>query len=235
MSPDSRAGPIDEWAKDYAAGTAFAGEKPWDELYRGTTDREFVVRREVREDDVVTVLYEAGVTSVDSGERSTQHGVAVYYLRGEKVVAVEFTSLEGESYDLAVAGQVADVATTAAGLAAGFSEGNPALSGAASPAGLAVLLAVKVALARSADDEPVHQCIASRQVTAGFGWGAAAWNVGLMLGGPALGLAGALAVGTYTFDRFEALRYCALHKLAHGPARPRRPLPDLFAHWESQG
>jgi len=74
--------------------------------------------------------------------------------------------------DPALAGQGADIATTAAGLAAGLQEANPIVAGAAP-----VAVALKLGLGEYAETLPVGDCHALKDGLATFGWGAAGWNL----------------------------------------------------------
>jgi hypothetical protein len=216
----SQAGPLEDWAGQWKAGTVFNKYEDYADLYATTTDREFITRKQVRDGDLIIALYEASVLTVKSGQRDVEHGVAVFYLRDGRIVGEEHVKLEDSTFDLALTGQIADVASTAVGLAAGFAEGNPVMAGAAgSPGGLVVMLAMKVGLASYADNGPLQECVDVKRVAAGFGWGAAAWNLGLLAGGPVVGLVGGLGSAFFTSDRKSALRTCALLKLKNGPSR----------------
>lgn len=79
-------------------------------------------------------------------------------------------------------GQLADSATTAIALEAGFSEGNPVFHGAGWP----VIAGVKLGLTQVAKVLPEPYCSKSLFGFTVTGFGAAIWNFGVMLGsGPA--------------------------------------------------
>jgi SnoaL-like protein len=208
---------VAEWAEQYREGSALTQFDAYRTLYRTTTDRHFVAQRQVRHGDAVVVLYEGSLTLRETGQRVEERGIAVFYLKDEKVAAVDTTLVDEEAFDLAVAGQAADVASTAIALAAGFAEANPLFAGATSPAGLLGMLALKVGYANHANDASMQECIDAKRWASIFGWAAAGWNLGLLAAGPAGGLvAGGIAAWT-TSGRSPAVRSCAMHRLARGP------------------
>jgi len=208
---------VAEWAEQYREGTALTQFEAYRDLYRTTTDRQFVAQRQVRQGDAVVVLYQGSLTLRETGQRVDERGIAVFYLKEENVAAVDTTLVDEEAFDLAVAGQAADVASTAIALAAGFTEANPLFAGATSPAGLLGMFALKVGYANHANDASMQECIDAKRWASIFGWAAAGWNLGLVAAGPAGGLvAGGLAAWK-TSDRSPAVRSCAMHRLARGP------------------
>lgn len=79
-------------------------------------------------------------------------------------------------------GQLADSATTAVALEAGFSEGNPVFNGAGWP----IIAGVKLGVTQVVKVLPEPYCSSSLFGLTITGFGAAIWNVGTMLGsGPA--------------------------------------------------
>ncbi len=78
--------------------------------------------------------------------------------------------------------QIADVATTAFAMHDGFIEGNPLMSGLS----IGEMAAVKIGLTQAVKFLPVPHCTAALWGLTASGYGAAIWNVGVMLGsGPA--------------------------------------------------
>lgn len=78
--------------------------------------------------------------------------------------------------------QIADGATTWVALSNGFAEANPLLSGLSGPA----ILAVKVGVTQAVKQTPTTICEPGLMGLTVAGYGAAAWNIGVMAGsGPA--------------------------------------------------
>ena len=111
---------------------------------------------------------------------------------------------EGLGRDLALEGQLADVATTLGGLTQGFVEANPM--------GYAVLPVKWVAL-EATNEMRMIDCVAARQALAATGWGAAGWNLAVIAGHQPLGIVAALVAATAAWDRGSAVRTCALNRL----------------------
>ena len=88
--------------------------------------------------------------------------------------------------DHALAGQSADIATTAAGLATGLQEANPIVAGVAP-----VAVALKLGLGEYAETLPAGDCHALKDSLATVGWGAAGWNLCTIA---AVGSGGAAAI-----------------------------------------
>lgn len=204
---------LEEWGRGYTDGTSFADQYDYARLYATTSDREIRFVNHVVEGDAVITLYEAKNMDTGTGEARTERGVAVFHFKDGKPYVEEHASVTAHEFDLGVTGQLADVGTTAAGLAQGFAEGNPALSGLGS-AGMAGAGVLKIWMAKRADNYGIIDCIAWKQTTAGFGWGAAVWNVGVLAAlNPMVGAVAGIAAAMYTSDRQNAMRTCALAKL----------------------
>ncbi|HSN19305.1 MAG TPA: hypothetical protein VLS49_01420 [Usitatibacter sp.] len=204
---------LEAWAKGYREGTAFASQRDYAQHYAASRDRDIRFAKKVVEADAIITLYEARSVDKETGKPWNEQGVAVFYFKDGTPYVEEHAALSTHQFDLGVAGQAADVGTTAAGLAHGFSEGNPALSS-LGPAGMAGVGALKVWMAHRANGYPIVDCIAWKQTSAAFGWGAAAWNVGVLAAvNPVIGAVAGLATAFYTSDRHDALRACALAKL----------------------
>lgn len=211
----AHATPLEAWAEEWKAGTALPDHPDYQDVYETTREREFRVLAQVQDGDVILALYELELTTKATGVRVLERGVAAFYLRDDRVVATEHVVLEGGGVDPALVGQAADAATTAAGLAAGLAEGNPAVAGlVSSPAGLVAFAALKLGLAKAAGYLPFQDCIEAKRTLAGMGWAAAAWNVAAMVANPAAGIAAALVAWFVTTDRAPAMRACALAKVA---------------------
>lgn len=104
-------------------------------------------------------------------------------------------------------GQLADSATTAIGLEAGFSEGNPLFHGPSWP----VIASVKLGVTQVAKVLPEPYCSGALFGLTATGFGAAIWNFGVMLGsGPAaLPFVGAMLFHFWEPWRMDAVQDCA--------------------------
>ena len=167
---------MDEYARLHAEGTLFPESRKLDHWREHTSERsiEFWNIQE-REDGRITAIFrERGLLD---GVPAEAHGVIMVWHEDGKPTTAEWALIEPAEFDLAVAGQVADVATTAIGLAAGFSEANPL--GAA-------ILPIKVAVHYASKDMDLRNCVETRTAMGAIGWGAAAANIAVLAGaGPA--------------------------------------------------
>jgi hypothetical protein len=117
----------------------------------------------------------------------------------------EWVEVHPGMVDPALTGQAADIATTGAGLAMGFSEANP-IANAAGP----IVLALKLSMSHYAETLPEQDCMALKDGLTTVGWGAAGWNACVMVGGATSGaglipcLATAVIAGHVASGRGEA-------------------------------
>jgi hypothetical protein len=89
--------------------------------------------------------------------------------------------------------QLADVATTALAMSQGAVEGNPLMAG----FGIGEMAAIKIGLTQAAKFFPEPYCEATLWSLTALGYGAAIWNVGVVLGsGPAALPVAALLIWT---------------------------------------
>lgn len=104
--------------------------------------------------------------------------------------------------------QLADSWTTAMGMEAGFSEGNPVFHGAGWP----VIAATKFGVTQAVKLTPEPVCSTGLFALTVTGIGAAAWNIGVMLGCglAALPVAGAIIWSNWDVWRNDAVRDCAV-------------------------
>lgn len=204
----SNAGIVEDFAQDYKDGKAFADEPYWAWEYQYTTDRSITFGPQVLDPDAIIATYEKRRTL--DGVEEIERGIAALYVRDGKVYHLERSPTEG--VDLALTGQMADIGTTAAGMAAGFAEANPVIAG-AGPVGLAAIIGLKMWASQSMNDLPLLSCIGEKQSVSQIGWSLSAWNLGALLIHPAAGLAMAAIAMTYADDRQAAFRACALAKL----------------------
>lgn len=112
--------------------------------------------------DRTTAFYRTNVT-VD-GVQQDSYGVIELTPDG----GYTYRGINPASYDLAVAGQLADVGTTAVGLANGFAEANPL--------GIAIL-PLKYGLHKYSQSLNLAECVDVRTGMGVFGWGAAGMNI----------------------------------------------------------
>lgn len=103
----------------------------------------------------------------------------------------------------ALMGQGADGATTVAGMASGFAEGNPLLAGMSGPAIAAVKIGSTLAIQKNAG---LNYCTAASTSLAGAGWGAGAWNLALLVHHAAAIVP--VAAGIYLHHTTEPLWRC---------------------------
>lgn len=200
-----------EWAQGYKEGTSFAQYGVYQQMYEATRDRDFVVMREKVEGDAILVEYLASWTNMETDARESEHGYAAFYLKDGQIYTEEHAVV---SVDMALAGQVADIGSTAIALTQGFVEGNPIGS---TPAGLAALVLAKLAAPSIADRLDLQDCVVSRQFLSGFGWGAATWNLALVAGvAPVVGIVGGVIAASQSMERQPALAACLRSKLDRG-------------------
>lgn len=194
-SSNAFAGPLEAFQEDFKNGTALSHQEDYKDLYGRSTGRsiEFLISED--HGDRVDARYKTSMIYDDVPYE--QYGIASFQIEEEKVVAVEFVPItEKAIIDMAVAGQGADVLTTAAAIQSGFAEGNPVVAGAvASPAGTAALVGLKLGAAKILDNTSVKQCVEGRTAIGTIGWIAAAWNIGVVAAGPLAGLAAGMATG----------------------------------------
>ena len=102
--------------------------------------------------------------------------------------------------------QLADGATTAIGLANGFAEANPVLSGLSGPA----ILAVKLGVTQAYKAAPKEVCESGLYWSAGLGYSAALINVGVLAGSGWAALPVALALWVWRDEawREDAQKTC---------------------------
>lgn len=191
------AGPLDDFAQGYASGTALVSDSYYSDLYAKSTDRQIEFTHAQEFPGRIDAYYRASM--VYDGAPYVQTGVTSAYLESGVVTRLEFAPIDSAAFDLALAGHGADMLTTGAALHLGFSEGNPAVAGLlSSPAGVLAWAGLKYLPFAYADRQGLAECVQVRTVLGAFGWGAAAWNVGMVASGPlaavVLGLSSALLV-----------------------------------------
>lgn len=180
------ASPItDDYTAQHKAGTLFADDPRLKEWRKHTSSRSITFER-ITEQEGRTSAYFHERALWDGEPREAKGVMMIYSGENGRITGAEWAAIDPAAYDLAVAGQWADVASTAVGLAAGFSEANP----------LGVLaLPLKYGMRAYSKTMPLHACIQARKTLGAFGWGAAAMNVATIAGLGPVGLLIGLTVG----------------------------------------
>lgn len=188
----AHASQIEGFRTGYVVGTALADDPDYAALYAQTSDRTLMLYAITEQGDRTAAIYELGYRHAGGEYRET--GVLVLYHDPVRLEFVPVENLDPTAMDLAVAGQAADIGTTAAALSSGLVEGNPVVAGAIStPAAAAALIALKLGAPALAGHLSLSNCTATRTALASFGWGAAAWNVAAITGA-ASGVGGLVAI-----------------------------------------
>lgn len=201
MSMMATAGIAEDFEDGYRHGTLFPNDRDYQRLYERSTDRSIVLTNVKEYDDRVTAYYTAKL--VWDGQPKTHHGVVMIYLRNGKMWREEHASIDPAVMDVALAGQMADVGTTALGLAAGLSEANPLVSGLiGSPLGAVAFIGMKAALVYGSNGLGLTDCINSRTTVGTIGWGFAGWNIGMLIN-PVVAVVGAIVAGQLSSDAIE--------------------------------
>ncbi|MCK0511390.1 hypothetical protein [Aromatoleum buckelii] len=181
---DASASPLDEFQARYEDGTFLAHESDYADLYSRSTDRTIQITHAQQFDDRIDAWYHT-VMLLD-GEPYEQRGVMSLYIEEGQVVREEHAVIESaEGVDLAMAGQAADIGTTAAALGMGFAEGNPAVAALiGTPGGIVAVVGLKLGAVQYANSRGLAECVTARSLLGSIGWGAGAWNVGMVAAGP---------------------------------------------------
>lgn len=144
----------DDFAAKYALGTI--------EPSTIASDRTITFNQIAERSDRTTAFYRTNVI-VDGAQRDS-YGVMELTPDG----GYTYRGINPASWDLAIAGQLADVGTTVVGLASGFAESNPL--------GL-FTFPLKYGLHKYSESLPLADCVEMRTGMGIFGWGAAAANM----------------------------------------------------------
>lgn len=159
----------DDFAAKYTSGTV--------EPSTIASNRTITFSRITEHSDRTTAFYRTSVV-VDGAQQDT-YGVMELTPDG----GYTYRSIDPASFDLVIAGQLADVGTTLTGLSMGFAEANPL--------GL-FTFPLKYALHRYTETLPLAECVEARTGMGVIGWGAAAMNMATIAGAA---LSGGLVVG----------------------------------------
>jgi hypothetical protein len=206
------AAPIDDLVSGYAGGTFQAGDPDYAALYAQTADRTLTLHAITDQGDRTAAIYELGYTHAGGEYRET--GVMVLHHGPLRIdsYAADLDHLRA-SIDVSMAGQAADIGTTALALTNGFSEANPVVRWLIDhPAGIAAVVALKLGASYVADQMDISSCVAARTSIAVAGWGPGAWNFALILGAtaPVAGVVGLVAAWqAYEWAQDDAPLRCA--------------------------
>lgn len=202
LAVSAYASPItDAYVQQYRDGTLFPDDPRMDN-WRKTTSERSIDLDVIRESDTRTYAYFTERATV-AGEPKTASGVIMIMNEGEKIVGSEWhawVEAKPERDSQAASGQIADAASTGVALAAGLSEANQL--------GL-LILPLKVVLYNQAKAADLHECMGGMKAMAATGWGAAGWNIGMVLGGPVVGIIGAIIGLMNSISDDEAAMECA--------------------------
>jgi hypothetical protein len=205
------AAPIDDLASGYPAGTFQADDPDYAALYEQTTARALTLSHVTEQEGRTAALYALSYQHAGGEYRET--GVLVLYHDPVRLESVPVKDIDFNAIDLAVAGQAADIGSTALALSQGFVEGNPVVAGAIStPAGTAAIVALKLFGPTLANNLALEECTIVRTSIAASGWGAAAWNLaGIAGASTGVGIGMALVAGGVTafYSETDASLRCA--------------------------
>lgn len=172
----------------------FLGEDPdYAALYAATSNRSLVLSGVTEGEGRTAALYELSFDVAAGQYRET--GVLVLHHEPLRLDHMRLDLEDARSgLDVSIAGQAADIGSTALALSAGLTEGNPLVSEMiSSPAGWAAIVALKLIVPSLAGGLPLSECVAVRTALASTGWAAAAWNLSAMAGA-ASGVGAAVAL-----------------------------------------
>jgi hypothetical protein len=206
-TPDSSPD-ITQYIKDhYRYGTLFQHNKSYMDVYRSSTNRNLSLTNLKVSEERISGFYK--VTLKDkSGGYKTETGVMVFHIKDgipirEEHVLVKEEILSKYTHDLALSGQMADVVTTAAALAAGGIEANPIVSGLiGSPIGAVAWVGMKVALVYAPEYLSLKECIEAKKGVGSAGWALAGLNIGAFVH-PIVGLMAAAVAGVASYEELE--------------------------------
>lgn len=202
------AGPAADYGKAWEAGVADVEREDMRQWYAQTYNREFRIVKQVSEGEIDIVEYVQTWKWIDDDSEAASRYRAYFMVVDGKIVGDRAVLATG--VDQALAGQAADIATTALGLSQGLVEANPI---GATPGGLAALVVAKIAAPTIADNLDLGSCIDLRMGLSQMGYGAAAWNLGMLVLGPGAAFAGLVLTYVLSEDRDAAIAACLEAKL----------------------
>ena len=199
---------ITQYIKDhYRYGTLFQNDKGYMDVYRNSTNRSLSLTNLKVSEERISGFYKVRLKTKD-GTFKEETGVMVFHIKDgipirEEHVTVKEEILSRHSHDLAFTGQMADVATTAVGLAAGGVEANALVAGlVGTPVGAIVWVGTKVALVYAPEYLSLKECIEAKKGVGSVGWGFAGLNIGAMIH-PVVGLMAGAVAAAISYDELE--------------------------------
>lgn len=191
--------PLDDFKRGYESGTVLTHNPDYTELYSKSSNRTIEFSNVEDKGEWINAYYKTSM--LYENEPFEQYGVTSLIVKDGVVTEVQFATIDKDKYDLAMAGQLADIGSTAIALSSGLSEMNPL---AATPVGMAAVVGAKVGLVKLVESFPLQDCVASKAMLGGLGWGAAGWNIGIMVATAPVALAAGLVSGIYFWQQSKA-------------------------------
>ena len=191
---------------EYRYGTLFLHDPDYRTFYSVTTNRSLYLTNLKISEERISGFYKS--TFKHKGEFKEETGVMIFHIKEgvpirEEHVLVEPELLEKYTIDLTITGQMADVATTAAGIAAGGVEANPLVSGLlGSPVGAVAWVGMKIAFVYAPEYLSLKECIAAKKGIGSGGWALAGLNIGAIVH-PIVGIMAAVVAGAVSHDALE--------------------------------
>lgn len=190
---------LHEVVSSYRAGTFLSGRSDYAALYSETTDRSIVLRDVRSSSSHLGALYEIDLKR--NGEPYHYEGVMIFNVQDGRVVDEIHTEAKIAEIDPALAGQMADVASTALDVSSGLVEGNPVISGlTGSAGGFLVLAAIKGGIVLAASNMDYDECVSARPVLGSLGFATTGWNIGL-LAHPAIAVVAGIAGWVLSYEK----------------------------------
>ena len=191
---------------DYRYGTLFLHDPDYRTFYGKTSNRSLYLTNLKVSDERIAGFYKA--VFKHKGEFKEETGVMIIHITDgvpirEEHVLVKQELLTKYTIDPTLTGQMADVATTAAAIAAGGVEANPIVAGLlGSPVGAVAWVGMKLALVYAPDYLSLKECIEAKKGIGSGGWALAALNIGA-LAHPVVGLMAAAVAGSISYEEIE--------------------------------
>lgn len=190
---------LQEVVNSYRAGTFLDHRSDYAALYMETTDRSMLLRDIRSSGTRMAALYTIDLKR--NGEPYHYEGVILFNVQDGHVVDETHTEAKIAEIDLALAGQMADVASTAVDVSSGLVEGNPVISGlSGSPGGLLAMAAIKGGMVLAASNMGYDQCVTARPVFGSLGFAATGWNIGLLVH-PAIAVVAGIAGWALSYEK----------------------------------
>lgn len=170
---EDRTEALDRFAQAWAEGTLWPENPDYAQLYRETADRRLALAEIRHLPGLSAAEFSATVTLQDGTERHQAGGIVFHVAEG-RVERIEWALGRHRPIPVAAAGQLADVATTAAAIGSGLAqEANPLVAPLlAHPAGWVAFVAAKWYLPRAgkALAGSYSECVGNLRAMGGAGW-----------------------------------------------------------------